>query len=89
MSLRAVLLKERPLHRTLSVGLGLIALIFALLFAADHHFTDLAGPATLGGIGIALVVAGAIVPEAKLQWVFTAALVANVVAAMVLFFAPK
>ena len=88
MSLRDFLRKERPPHRTLAVGLGAVAMAFACLFAFQHRFTNLAGPATLGGIGIALVVAGITVAEGKLQWVFTVAILANVVAAVVALLAP-
>ncbi len=82
MDLHEFVTREHPPHRTLAIALGGLLLVAALLMGLGQGPDNRLGLYVLSCSGIILVVAGLLLPESKLRWLFAVALMVNVASAL-------
>jgi len=82
MSLREFMTRPRSQYRVMAIAIGVAFVGVGLAFGFEHHFGNWGVVAFLVGLGSALAIAGALVPERHLITFFAICVALNILGAM-------
>ena len=83
MPLPQFLHQPRPLRRTMAIAIGLLLVGVGLFLGFRHSFSNWGVVLFLVGLGAALVASGVFLSEERQYWLFAAAVVVNIIGAIV------